>query len=129
MIEKEFAELVEARGLCTLGTNAYIGEPDDDKDTCYWFMLDPSDEPDRYLETRYATISVWSRHKTAATAANALEAVDHYFHRMYGVQTTSYYIHFIHTAMPQVDMGRDTKRRKLYMMKFRVIYRKLNEVS
>lgn len=129
MIEAEFAQLLVNNGFGTLGTDLFVGDPDPQVDNCLWVVRDPSDERDRYVNTSYATIGVWGRNTSTTTLAATMQSLDDTIHGIHGINTASYEIYFIHTSMPPQDLDRDDNRRKLYMMKFRIIYRPLNELS
>lgn len=129
MIETDFANLLVTKGFGTLGTDLFVGDPDPTVDNCLWIVRDPSDETQRYVNTRYATLGVWGRNKSTQTLATTMESLDDSVHGTNAYTTANYEIYFIHTSLPPQDFDRDENRRKLYMMKFRIIYRVLSEIS
>lgn len=126
---KEFATKVSQRGHGTIGSTIFGEEPDPNVDNCLWMRPTDADEPNRYLDTLYANIDVWSRNKNAETGRLAMESLRDDLHRYANFDLPSYHVYFCHVLQDVIYFETDTERRHLHKMTFRLIYRKNGVVS
>lgn len=126
---KEFADFAASRGHGTIGTTIFGDTPNPDVDNCLWLRLEDADEPNRYLDTLYANIGVWSRNKSAETGRLEMEALRDDLHRFANFALPSNYVYFCHVLSDVVYFETDTERRHLHKMTFRLIYKTEGSVS
>lgn len=113
----------------TIDDNLFIDHMPPEAETCVSLYTDTGAPQDMYLDTRYQTISLWSRHIRGDIATKQLEDALSVLHRLNNVSLGRYYLYFSYATTGILGLGNDDRRRRIYKVSFNTIYRDTNVVS
>lgn len=129
MILQEIAQYLADNGVGTLGTDFFVGELPPEPDNAIMVMSGSSDEPDRYLDTQYLSLDVWSRNKVTPDGYTKLNLVFALLHQKQNYSLPNYHVYFSHATGNIEDFDRDINGRKLHKLTLRFIYQNETGIS
>lgn len=136
MLARSVADYLAGRGLGTVGTDIFIGElpQTNEQGAAVQAGLHiehaPGNGQDKYLDTLYEVLDIWSVDPITPTAFERLENVRAVLSRNSNYDLANdYYVYFSHDMQGIADMDRTRDGLKMYKISINFIYHDKNVIS
>ena len=123
MIIESVAKYCEDNGIGTQGVNLFIGELPLDKTNIISINYSVA-SPDLALDLYTQTLDFWGRFSNVKPGYNKMFKVFDLLHKGQNYKIDDFHIYFSNALGIVDDMDRDSKRRSLYKVSIRFIFRK-----
>jgi hypothetical protein len=128
-LSEEIANYLAANGIGTVSEDIFVGHFTVDPDSCTMIFGAGAAEQEKYLDTQYTVVDVWTRSQSSKTKEGELRLYTIYqlLHQMQNYPIgDNFYVYFAYATSQVQDMDRDNQQRKLLKITFRFMYRDMN---
>lgn len=125
MILDDIAEYLEDENAGIVGQTIFLTEMPTSPNNILALLHGVSAPPDMAVDLYEQVVDIWSRAPSASIAYSQLESVQDLLHKKANYELANYHVYFSHSLGSIEDFDRDNKRRKLYKLSMRFLYRKL----
>lgn len=126
-IASEFADILEAGGFGTVGTDIFVGSLPAETNGIY---IDRSGgQLDNYLPIEITDLNVYVQNTSSATAIQTIENIKRTYHRHLETGTANSFIYTILAIGDVEDLGRDINYGKIYKLTLEIRHRSTALIS